>query len=356
MSLCIDANKIEQLLVHIFMESGLKDLEMASTVAENLVLAEMRNIRSHGLVQTSNYSKWMLSGRMNTKPQMKIVKETPVTLAIDADFAPGAVAGKYAMNLTIAKAKENGIAMTTVKNGTHYGISAYYAMQATKEDMIGIAFTNSVKLMAPFGGYERELGTNPICIAAPAKKHNAVIYDGATSKAAYNKIFFAYTDGREIPSDWALDPGGRDTTNPKDIIIDKGAVLPSGEYKGYGLAVMVNILTGLLSGGSITSNEHGDIEEDSNATAYSFMVIDISKFTEIEAFKQTTDLFIERLKNSKKRENVEEIFVPGEIEDICYEKSKNEGIILGDGVAKEITKTLEKLQIKMTLQDCCKRN
>lgn len=348
MSINIDAKEIEQILIEIFMKSGLCE-EYAKTVAENLVLAEMRNTRSHGLVQTSNYAKWMKNGRININPEMKILKETPVTLAIDADFAPGSVAGKYAMDLTIAKAKENGIAMTTVKNGTHYGVSAYYAMRATNEDMIGLAFTNSVKLMAPYGGYERELGTNPICIAVPAENHKPVIYDGATSIAAYNKIFFAKTNGRKIPDNWALDNTGHVTTEPKDVVVDGGAVLPFGEYKGYGLAVMVNIMTGLLSGGSIIYDENMELKEDSNATAYSFMAIDISKFTELGEFKKTMDLFVDRLKTSNKREGIEEIYVPGEPEDIAYEKSLKNGICIDDGVVNSIKETMESLGLNSSL-------
>ena len=127
-------------------------------------------------------------GKIKISPQIQVVQESEGCTTIDADFAPGSVAGVHAMDCTIEKAKKHGLAMTTVKNGTHFGAAAYYALRAVKENMIGIALTNSVKLMAPYGGYERELGTNPIYIAVPGTK--TIVYDGATSIAAYNKIFF----------------------------------------------------------------------------------------------------------------------------------------------------------------------
>jgi len=350
MSITVDSKKIHSLLTEIFETSGLTH-EEALTVAENLVQAEMRNIRSHGLVQTANYSRFIQEGKFKSNAQIKIISEGPSTLAIDADHAPGSVAGKYAMARTIEKARKNGVAITTVKNGTHFGYAAYYAKEALPENFIGLAFTSTGPVVAPFGGVQRLLGTNPICVAVPAGHERPVIFDAATSNQAYNKVFFAYTEGRQIPDDWGLDKDGNTTTDPKDIVEDKGALLPFGGYKGYGLSFIVFILTTLLSGTSIQESSQDKVSENTRKISYNFAAIDISRFTDIKSFKENLDYSIKQIKESRKRPGVEEIFVPGEIEFNNYEKAEKEGLLIYDGVEKMINDTLKNLKIDKSLND-----
>lgn len=347
MSLLVDSEKTKKLISLIFEKSGLNK-ESSNIVAENLIQAEMRGIRSHGLVQVANYSTFMRNGKINTNPNIKLISESDSTTAFDADFAPGAVAGLHAMKKTIEKAKKSGVAVSTVKNATHFGFAAFYAQEALKENLIGMAFTSSGLLVAPFGGHERVLGTNPICIAVPAKKERPVIFDAATSNAAYNKSFFAYTEGRKIPLDWGMNPQGEATEDPKDIVIDGGALFPFGGYKGYGLGLIVYLITSVLSGSSIVK-ENDAINEIPGKIGYNFAAIDISKFVDVEDFKQTVDLAVNRLKKSKKNDEVERIYVPGEIEADLYDKAKQEGLLLYDGVISEITRTLKELKITESL-------
>ncbi|MGN0513796.1 MAG: Ldh family oxidoreductase [Lachnospiraceae bacterium] len=350
MSVIIEYQKIESILIEIFIASGISK-EYAQIVANNLVTAEMRGVKSHGLVQTRNYSLFMRNGKINVKPDIRVIREYPSVTAFDADYAPGSVAGKLAMKKTIEKAKETGIAMSTVKNGTHFGIAAYYAMDALKENMIGLAFTNSAPMAAPYGGYARELGTNPICVAVPAKKHRPIVFDAATTVAAFNKIFFALTEKNNIPDTWALDGAGNVTTNPGDVIGTDGllgALLPFGGYKGYGLAVIVNVLTAVLSGCGLKAD--GSTEYVDNV-GFNFAAIDISKFTDFDEFTANIDLMIERLKNSKKRPGFEKILVPGEPEFDKYDASKREGILILDGVENAINTTLAELNINKELAD-----
>lgn len=341
----VKVEKMRQIIEAVFERAGLKTVD-AKRVTDNLLFADMRGIYSHGLVKVPTYVRWIEEGKIKISPQIQVVQESEGCTTIDADFAPGSVVGVHAMDCTIEKAKKHGLAMTTVKNGTHFGAAAYYALRAVKENMIGIALTNSVKLMAPYGGYERELGTNPICIAVPGTK--TIVYDGATSIAAYNKIFLANAENRHIPDNWALDNKGHSTTNPEDVVVHGGAVRPFGEYKGYGLSVMVQILTGILSGGSIVREEN-EVKENVDATAYSFMVIDISKFTELEAFKKTVDIFGERLKKSLKQDGVKEIYLPGEIEELKYKESEEQGIKIHEDVIKSLKQTVENLKMKFEL-------
>jgi len=351
MSIIVDSEKIKSLVQEIFEKSGLK-AEEAYTVADNLVQAEMRRIRSHGLVQVANYSKLMCAGKINCSSDIKVISEGPSTILIDGDHGPGSVVGKFAMKKTIAKAKENGVAITTVKNATHFGFAAYYAMDALPESFIGLAFTSTGNGVAPYGGFEKMLGTNPICVAVPAGKEKPVVFDAATSNAAFNKCFFAYTEGRKIPADWALDKNGNPTTNPADVVQDNGALLPFGGYKGYGLGFIVFIITTLLSGTSVLDNDGGKVTENTKKVAYNFAAIDISRFTDVESFKENLDVSIRRLKDSKKLPDVNEIYVPGEIEFNLWNKSKTEGLEIFEGVEREINNTLKNLGINKTLDVC----
>lgn len=164
-----DIAKTQKLVESIFESSGLRK-EDARRVTDNLLFADMCGIHSHGLSKVATYVRWIKEGKIKISPEIKIINENACCTTFDADYAAGAVAGVCAMDYTIEKAKNQGLAMAVVKNGTHFGVAAYYALRAVKKNMIGIALTNSVKLMAPFGGYERELGTNPICVAVPGKK------------------------------------------------------------------------------------------------------------------------------------------------------------------------------------------
>ena len=353
MGITVDSVKIKALVKDIFIASGL-DSAASFTVADNLVQAEMRGIRSHGLVQVANYVRLIQQKKINAQPEISIIRESPSTLAIDADFAPGAVAGTFAMKKTIEKALNTGLAVATVKNATHFGFAAYYASLALPHNLIGLAFTSTGAVVAPFGGSEKQLGTNPICVAVPAGTHRPVIFDAATSNAAFNKIFFAYTEGRTIPSDWAITADGRPTENPADVIEHGGVLLPFGSYKGYGLSLIVQIITTLLSGTDVTTGSADDVTENTRKIAYNFMALDISHFTNPGDFKRNLDFTLDRLKNSKKRPDAEEIFIPGEIEFNLYEKSKEEGLVLFDGVEKSLSNVLDALGIQKKLSDAAR--
>lgn len=350
MSYIVDPKKMLKLESEIFQKSGLKKNE-ADIVAENLVEAEMRGIHSHGLIQTENYSKLMRAHKINSDSHIKIAAEGPSTYVFDADHAPGSVAGTFAMEKTIEKAKKTGVCVSTVRNGTHFGFAAYYAMKALPENFIGLAFTSTGLAVAPFGGYDKVLGTNPICVAVPAGKKRPIVFDAATSTVAYNKIFFAYTEGKQIPDDWALSADGKPTENPADVIEKNGPQTAFGGYKGYGLDLIVFIITTLLSGTSVLSDQGDTTAECTSKIGYNFAAIDISRFTDVELFKENIDVTIERIKNSRRREGVKEIFVPGEIEYNMHEKQEKEGLFISDGIAGKIHAALEQVGIKTTLSD-----
>jgi LDH2 family malate/lactate/ureidoglycolate dehydrogenase len=349
MGIIVDYRKITEFCTQVFEFYGVSR-ENAQTIADNLVQAELRGVKSHGLVQVKNYVNWLESGRIKAKPEIKILKETATTLVIDGDHGPGSVSGKYAMAKTIEKAKAFGIASTTVTGGTHFGMAAYYAMAALKENLIGIALCNAGAKVAVHGGYSPALGTNPICVAVPTASRLPIVYDGATSEAAFNKIFFALTEDKKIPHGWALDENGKSTDEPSEAV--KGSLVTFGSYKGSGLSILVHIFSGLLSGAAIKKAENGLVSEDLEAVGFYFSVIDIEKFLPVEDFKQAVDLMIDRLKASKPINKAIPIYMPGELEFIRKENSIKNGIEILYGVQKNLREIEVKLGMQYKLEDC----
>ncbi|MFT3985270.1 MAG: Ldh family oxidoreductase [Lachnospiraceae bacterium] len=350
MSSVLEYGKIKALIEEIFEKAGLSET-YAKIVADNLLEAEIRGVRSHGLIQVQNYVRELEEGKIQKEGTPQILREYPGTLLIDGKHLPGAVIGNYAFDKTMEKAKATGVAVTAVKGCTHFGMAAYYAMKALKETMIGLAFCSAGTLVAPYGGYRRELGTNPICVAVPAGMERPVVFDAATSYRAFNKIFFAKEENRKIPFGWALDQEGNPTEEPEEAM--QGALLPFGEYKGYGLSIIVNVITGILGGAAIEKDENGRIGENTQEIGYHFAAIDISKFQDTEEFKQTMDVFIKRLKSSGTKGG-EEILIPGEPEFLQREESLQNGIVIYDGVWESLRHLVKQLNTRIVLEECGK--
>lgn len=276
MATILKLNETLEAVTEIFRRAGFRE-DYAAEVADNLVTSEARGVRSHGLLHVPLYIRWFQEGKI-TNHDPEIIRDFRATAAVDAHFAPGAAAGNFGMDLAIQKARENGAGIVTVKNGTHFGAAYLFARRALREGMIGISLTNAGDMVAPYGGRTRQIGTNPICIAAPSAWKYPLVYDGATSVQAFNKCMFAAVEKRPIPEGWVIDKNGRDTTDPNDAL--EGALLPFGGYKGYGLGVMVNVLTGFLSGTSAGYDAEGNYKENIYVPGYHFAAIDISRFTD----------------------------------------------------------------------------
>ncbi|MDR3348509.1 MAG: Ldh family oxidoreductase [Acidaminococcales bacterium] len=345
-----DKEKLAVFCQEILQAAGLAP-EHAARVAGNLVAAELRGVRSHGLIQVKNYVGGIKSGAINKNPQIKTLKEAPAAVLIDGDAAPGAVSGVYAMDKCIKKAKTTGMAGAAVVNGTHFGMAAYYAMRALEHDMIGFAFCNARPRTAVHGGISRALGTNPICAAIPAEQEPPVVFDAATSKTAYNKILYALREGRGIEKGLALDAHGNDTDDPAAAL--QGAFFPFGGYKGSGLAVVVQILCSLLTGAACQLDEKTrGLQDDPDKIGFCFMAVDIAAFQPPELFKKSVDLLARRLKNSQKANPQDAIYLPGELEHITCAGQSAHGITLGESVAADLDALRQELSLAGSVADC----
>ena len=332
MSIKAEHNKLRKYISAIFESIGLSR-EYADIIADNLVTAEMRGIRSHGLVQVKNYVDLYNKGTYNKAPKVRIIKEDAATALIDADRGAGAPIGKYAVDKAIEKAKAVGISAVSVRNATHFGMAAYYATEAAEKGCIGFAFTNTPPLVAPYNGCKKEMGTNPICAAFPSSSGRPLIFDAATSETAFNKLFFARKEGLSIPLGWAVDGSGRPTTDPAEAI-DNGALLPYGGYKGYGLAFVIELLTGILSA-SVINDDGETFPTKQDTIGFFFIVIDISRFIDTALFAKAADSFAERLLSSAKAGD-ERIYLPGEKEYLNYDDAVQNGVEIYSKTAAEL--------------------
>ena len=340
-----------QNLCTTILEAGGVSGEGAKLIAENLILADLRGIGSHGISRMAVYCDRLDNGHMDPYATPEILSQSDSTALFDAHNAPGAVAGVAAMDLCIKKAAESGIASCAVKHSNHYGIAAFYAKRALSKNMIGISFSNAPATMAPWGSITPMMGTNPFCYAIPANRRKPIILDCATSLVARGKINLAEIEGKEIPLGWAVDSSGRPTTNATEALL--GSVLPLGGYKGSGLSIVIDVLCGVLSGASFGKHIgplYANADTDQNLGHF-FIAIDISRFSNPDDFKKRIDSMIDEIKNAEKADGTGEIYLPGEIEFMNEEENLIRGIEVGPGVMRELRDLCDRYTLKSNPED-----
>jgi len=324
----------------------------AQIAAETLVAADLRGVDTHGVIRFSPYAwyvKWLSDGSMTAKPNIRVISETPSTALLDGDRGMGMVIGHRAMELAIEKAKQCGIGMVGVRNSRHYGMSAQYAMQALAHDMIGIAMTNAGRQVVPTFGREARFGTNPMCFAVPADKELPFVLDMATTTAAAGKLELAARLEKSIPTGWALDEKAQATQDPRIAqrarrLLPLGGSRDNGSHKGYGLAVLVEILCGVLTG-TVTA-----LNADQDPRGHFFGAIRVDAFRPVAEFKKDMDRLIRELKSTPPIEGQRRVYVAGEIEFETAEERAERGIPLLPSVLKGLREVSEQLGLPYNLE------
>jgi len=334
----IQADKLRKLSLAIFMAAGTPQ-EESEMVVDNLIRTSLRGVDSHGVRAIPRYIQEIKTGLITPGVPIKVLKDTPTTAMWDNNNGFGFVAGRRAMETAIRKADGYRTGAVGTQNATggddHIGALYYYAEMAALKDMIGIVTCTTSPTMVAWGGTSRVLGVNPISIAVPAGKHPPIVWDIATSQVAVGHLQVMAMRGEPIPEGWILDKEGRPTTNPK-AFFEGGAFLPFGTYKGYGLSLIIDAITGGLgSGCSFDNPRYGHL----------FMAIDPAGFTPLQDFKAKVDRLIDNVKASRKRPGVEEVFIPGEIERRTMEKRLREGIPVDDPDWQALSKTAREVGV-----------
>jgi LDH2 family malate/lactate/ureidoglycolate dehydrogenase len=323
----------------VFMHFGVPkgDAEQAADV---LARSDLRGIDSHGVARLHTYFDMLAMGRINPKPNIKIVREKAGVATVDGDNGLGLVVGPKANEIAMEKAEKCGSGWVSVCNSNHFGIAGYYPLKALERDLIGWAMTNSTKLVAPLWGAERMLGTNPIAIAFPGYEEPPIVIDMATSAVAYGKIEIALRRKTKIPRGWIVDKNGRPTTDPHDMIAG-GAQLPLGSeremggHKGYALAAMVDILCCVLSGANwgpfappFALRQEIPTRSVGKGIGHFFGAMQIDAFIDKDEFKKQIDQWIRVFRKTKPAPGTNGPLIPGDPERQAEEIRSKEGVPL----------------------------
>jgi len=344
MDIKVGENDLRKYCENICVKLGLSQLD-AFNLADSLIFANLRGIDSHGIMRFPSYVKRIIKGGCRVNPQIKIIREDPSVTLIDGDSGLGQIVSIHAVSLAIDKAKKNGISMVGVNNSAHFGAASYYSLKMVEADMIGISMTNGEPVMAPWGGKNRVIGNHPISIATPGLEQKPIVFDIATSKVSGGKVRLAAKNKQKIPQDWVIDIHGNKTDDPNNLA-NGGSLLPFGEYKGYGLAVMIEILTSVLMSAGILHEAKSGMKVFDAPTniGHCFMAINVESFIPLKDFKEKADWLVKEIKSSPLAEGVKEIFVPGEIEYEVVQKRKVEGIPISEQVLEDLQKLSEDYQ------------
>ena len=330
---------LREFCTRVFLHLGVPKAD-AMQAADVLASADLRGIDSHGVARLHTYFDLLTLGRINPAPEIKLVHSTLSTATVDGDNGLGLVVGPKANRMAMDMAEKAGSGWVSVRNTNHFGIAGYYVLKALERDLIGWAMTNSSKMVAPLWGAERMLGTNPIAVSFPGKDEPPIVIDMATCAVAYGKIEMARRRGKSIPTGWGIDSDGSVTTNPDDIV-DGGALLPLGSdrerggHKGYALAMMVDILSCMLSGanwGPFAPSFAVDNEIPSRSVGkgigHFFGAIRIDGFIDTDSFKRQVDDYIRVLRATKPAPGTSGPLIPGDPEREAEKVRREEGVPL----------------------------
>jgi ureidoglycolate dehydrogenase (NAD+) len=310
-------------------EAGLNAAH-AGIVADVLVHADLRGVRSHGVIRTEHYVTRLKAGSLNPNPNFILKELRSGAAVLNADAGMGHVACCEAMDKAAQMAKSSGIAMVGVENGSHCGALSYFVLRAVAKDMIGMAVTHTDKCVAPYGGAKAFFGTNPIAFGFPATKHPPVVLDMATSNTAFGNILHAKEQGKSIPDNWGIDGDGAPTKDPHKV----EAMTPYGGYKGYGLALVIDVLTGVLMGakyGPHINAMYGDYDKPRELASL-MIAIDPSTFTSADAFKAQMDAMVDDLHSQPPGPGFEQVLVPGEPQLILEKANLKSGVPVVDSI------------------------
>lgn len=326
----VSADRVREFVVQAFRSVGMRERD-ANDVAALMTRADLLGADGHGIFRLPQYLRRIRAGGINLQPTIRIEQERGATALIDGDNGMGHLVVKQATELAIAKAKTHGIGWVGCKMSNHAGPASLYAGMVADAGLVGIYFAvGSANHMAPWGGIELLLSTNPVAIAVPAQNGPPILLDMATTVAAYGKVKIKAQKNEPMPEGWMIDKQGQPLTDPKRSA--EGLLLPIGGYKGYGLSLMIGLLAGTLNGAAMGRDVIDFNQDDTSTTntGQAIAAIDISAFGDKDTFLAAVDHLVAELHASKTLPGVDRVRVPGEGSAASFEKRSKEGIPFSD--------------------------
>jgi len=348
---------LHSFVVDVFTKLGCGEAD-AKAVADVLIAAEMRDHSSHGMIRVKEYYELWKTGRVNSKPQVQVVHETPSTAVVDGNRCFGMVAGMKSMRLAIEKASATGTGWVATRNSNHFGIAGYYAMMALEHDMVGICLTNANPLVAPTFSVSRYLGTNPVAVAIPALTEPAFVADFATTPIARGKLAVAEKKGEKVPFGFVQDADGVPSDDP-GILKHGGSMLTlggdriHGSHKGYCMTSIVDIFCSVFGGANFGPFVPPSVaylpvleQKTGEGTGHFFGAMRIDAFRPAEEFKAKMDEWIKTFRNAKPAKGQEKVLIPGDPEREAEKRYREEGIKLVPAVVDDLKVIAAELKLK----------
>jgi L-2-hydroxycarboxylate dehydrogenase (NAD+) len=350
---------LKEFVVRILVKEGVPEGD-AETTADVLVSANLRGIDSHGVARARRYVQGLRDGVMLAQPEKRVIRETAVTALLDGGAGLGQVVGVRAMRMAIEKALEAGVGFVAVRNSNHYGIAGYYSMMALEEDLIGVSMTNAAPLVVPTFGKDAVLGTNPMSIAVPTGQERPFVLDMATSVVTRGKLEEYERQEKPLVEGWATDNQGVPTSSAGQVLRNLkersgGGILPlggageeQGGHKGYGLALLVDILCGVLPGAGYATGVYpkdGAGHALPSDIGHFFGALRVDAFRPLKDFQRSMDDIIGTLRSSAKALGRERIFVHGEKEWEIADERRSQGIPVHPKVASDLRALGEELGV-----------
>jgi LDH2 family malate/lactate/ureidoglycolate dehydrogenase len=338
----VTAESLRALVSVLFRKAGMPDGD-AAFMGGCLVDADLRGVHSHGTRYVAGYVRSLMRGAWNPTPNIQVVRDRHATAVIDADRSAGHLSSHRAMSLAIEKARHYGTATVSVRNSNHCGALAFYTQMAADAGCIGFASTTAGRLMAPWGGVDKIIALNPLSWAAPTDRAWAVDLDMATSVIAGSKLGMAIEKGERIPLGWALDEDGKPTDDPAAAL--KGTLLPIGGPKGYGMSVVLDVISGVLSGATFGKGLGGP------GGGHFFQATDVEAFMPLAEFKASMGHLIDQIKGSALAPGSTGIFLPGEMEHAAKTRRLKDGIPMTASVMDDLEKLAVELGVRERLRE-----
>ena len=320
-------------LVHGILAAADFPEEDASIMAKVVTHSDFTGVYSHGLSRLTRYLRQIKKGALKNRPNFHKILDTGAVMVFDGDNGSGIISVNKAYDEALARAKQFGIAMAVGRHNSNIGCGSYYGWRAAADDVVALVCCNTYAFSSPFGGADRLIGTNPIILGVPAGKEYPLVMDISTTNVAMGKIQAAEREGQSIPAEWAKDYDGAPTTDPSKAF----SLSSIAAHKGYGLAVMVDVLSTFFSQACFGSDIGLFSKLEPENSGFCVIVIDPSKFMPIDEFKAEVDKYARMMKDSRKAPGVKEIFLPGEIEFKKFEQIKQTGIPVSDALEAELT-------------------
>ncbi|WP_299625936.1 Ldh family oxidoreductase [Pelagibius sp.] len=339
----IQAERLAAFAAAAYRAMGVPEAD-AALLADTLVQADLWGHQSHGVMRTFWYGERLRSGAMRAVTKPEVVVDGGAVAVLDGCDGIGQVITARAMREAVDRSKRHGIGAVAVRNSGHFGTAMYFTRTATEDGCIGFLSTNASPAMAPWGGRRKLIGTNPWSIAAPAGRHPPMLLDIANTAVARGKLYLARQRGETIPEGWAIDAEGRATIDPAAGIA--GNILPMAGHKGYAIAAMMDVLSGVLSGSGFGGAVVGPyVPEGRSGVGHLVMALNIEAFRPNADFAADMERLIADIKAVPRAPGVKEIHYPGELEARAEERQRRHGVVIPEDTLAELDAAARELGI-----------